>query len=119
MARNEAVPARIPSGGLIILRDGSPGEPEHLLSPLTYLFEHAAEIDVIVEGPDATRDAAFDALVRAVAAAVTADRTLGGLCDWVEPGAPAPVDLAEEGAETIKAATLAVVLSYATESPVG
>jgi hypothetical protein len=31
--RNEALPERIPDGGLIILRDGDPGEPETLLSP--------------------------------------------------------------------------------------
>jgi len=39
------------------------------------------------------RDAAFDALLAELANAITSDRTLGGLCDWVEAEAPQPVDL--------------------------
>jgi hypothetical protein len=36
--RNEALPERIPDDGLIILRDGDPGEPETLLSPAVLLL---------------------------------------------------------------------------------
>lgn len=119
VTRNTALPVAIPAAGAIVLRDGATGDPEVLLSPLTYLYDHAAEIDLIVAAPDSTRDAVFDTLVRAVGAAVTADRTLGGLCDWVELGPPAPVELAEDGAVTAKAATITATLSYATDSPVG
>lgn len=31
--RNESLPKRVPSAGLVILRDGEPGEPEVTLSP--------------------------------------------------------------------------------------
>lgn len=34
--RDEVLPERIPAAGLIILRDGQPGEPEVTLSPLLY-----------------------------------------------------------------------------------
>ena len=34
--RDEVLPERIPAAGLIILRDGQPGEPEVTLSPLRY-----------------------------------------------------------------------------------
>jgi len=116
------------------LRDGNPGEPEVLLSPLVYQWTHIAEIDVLIEAPDAsrdaafdvlieasdaTRDAAFDGLLAAVATAITADRDLGGLVDWIDGANPAPLDLAEDGAETIKAATVAVTLHYDTQSPLG
>ncbi len=40
-----------------------------------------------------TRDAAFDTLCASTARAIAADRTLGGLCDWIEAEAPRPVDL--------------------------
>jgi hypothetical protein len=40
--RGEVLPERIPANGLIILRDGKPGEPEVTLSPLTYFYEHRA-----------------------------------------------------------------------------
>ena len=34
VARNLALPTRIPAAGLVIMRDGTPGEPEVSLSPL-------------------------------------------------------------------------------------
>lgn len=39
----------VPAGGLIILRDGDPGDPEVILSPVTYLWEHQTEIEVILQ----------------------------------------------------------------------
>ena len=93
--RGEILPERVPPEGLIILRDGDPGEPEMLLSPPEYVFEHRAELEVAVAGGTAAaRDAAFDDLLQAIGAAIAANRTLGGLCDWVEAVAPEPVDVA-------------------------
>ena len=117
LERNSALPERVPPAGLLILRDGNPGAPEALLSPPLYLYEHRAEVEVIVEGVGAAREAVFDALKLAVQAALAADRTLGGLCDYVIGEAPAPVDLAIEGAEGFKAATIPVVLTYGTADP--
>jgi len=113
--RGEVLPERIPAEGLLILRDGEPGEPEVTLSPLRYHYRHRAEIEAVVQGAD--RDAAFDALTASIGAALAADRTLGGLCDWVEAEAPRPVDLAVEGAASLKAAVIAVVLHYSTADP--
>lgn len=36
--RGEVLPERIPAAGLLILRDGDPGEPEVTLSPLRYHY---------------------------------------------------------------------------------
>lgn len=47
--RNEVLPLKIPSGGLVVLRDGNVGEPLVLLSPLLYLFQHRAEIEVLTQ----------------------------------------------------------------------
>ena len=63
------------------------------------------------------RAGAFDNLIAAIGAALETDRTLGGLCDWVEPEAPASVDLPVEGAATLKAAVIIVVLHYTTTGP--
>lgn len=115
--RNAVLPDRIPSAGLLILRDGDPGDPETLLSPTHYIFQHVAEVDVLVEGRANVREATFDALKQSVAAAVAADRTLGGLCDWIETVAPAPLELPLEGADAIKGATIGVVLHYQTDDP--
>ena len=113
--RGEVLPERVPAAGLLILRDGDPGEPEVTLSPLMYHYQHRAEIEAVVQGPD--RDALFDTLCASIGSALAADRTLGGLCDWVEAEAPSPVDLPVEGAASLKAAVIPVVLHYSTTEP--
>jgi len=113
--RGEVLPERVPAEGLLILRDGEPGAPEVTLSPLRYHYRHRAEIEAVVQGAD--RDAAFDVLTAGIGAAIAADRTLGGLCDWVEAEAPRTVDLPVEGAASLKAAVIAVVLHYSTADP--
>ncbi|WP_428542671.1 acyl-CoA transferase [Profundibacter sp.] len=118
--RGAILPERIPVGGLLILRDGDPGTPEVTLSPLQYHFEHRAEVEVIVQDKTpAARDAAFDTLLQSLGVAIALDRTLGGLCDWVEGEAPQPVDLPVEGAEALKAAVVPAILTYTTADPLG
>lgn len=114
--RDEVLPERIPAAGLIILRDGQPGEPEVTLSPLRYHYQHRAELEVVVQAGTG-RASVFDNLIAAIGAALEADRTLGGLCDWVEPEAPASVDLPVDGASALKAAVIPVVLHYSTADP--
>jgi hypothetical protein len=80
--RGDVLPERVPPEGLLILRDGEPGEPEVTLSPRRYHYQHRAEIEAVVQGTDL--DVAFDTLIASIGAVLTADRTLGGLCDWVE-----------------------------------
>ena len=113
--RGEVLPERVPAEGLVILRDGEPGEPEVTLSPLTYHYQHRAEIEAVVQGDD--RDTAFDALCVSIGATIAADRTLGGLCDWVEAEAPRPIDLPVDGAASLKAAVITVVLHYSMADP--
>lgn len=115
--RNAVLPARIPPKGMIIVRDGTPGEAEVLLSPPLYYYEHEAEVEIIVDQPAALQDAVFDALKQAVGTALAADRTLGGLCDFVLGRSPAPVLLPIDGGEGLKAATIPVVLMYGSPDP--
>jgi hypothetical protein len=114
--RDEVLPERIPIAGLIILRDGQPGEPDVTLSPLRYHYQHRAELEVVVQAPNG-RASAFDTLIAAIGAALDADRTLSGLCEWIEPEAPASVDFPVEGAAALKAAVITVVLHYTTTGP--
>jgi len=116
--RGEALPERVPAAGLLILRDGDQGEPAVTLSPLRYHHQHRAEVEAVVQ-TGAGRDTAFDALAAGVGTILAADRTLGGLCDWVEAEAPRPVDLAIDGAATLKAAVIPIVLHYAAADPLG
>lgn len=118
LLRNAVLPERIPAAGLLILRDGDPGEPAVTLSPLRYHYQHRAEVEAVVQSAT-DRDAAFDVLAAGVGVALSTDRTLGGLCDWVEADAPRPVDLAVDGAAPLKAAVITIVLHYPSADPLG
>lgn len=118
--RNEALPEKIPSGGLIILRDGDPGEPETLLSPLSYYWQHRALVEAIVQkGDQAARDLALDGLYRKISLAIAGDRTLGVLCDRITPQAPDSNVLAVEGSPQIKGAIIPIEIIYVTADPLG
>ncbi len=115
--REEPLPEKVPAAGLVILRDGDPGEPEVLLSPLSYLWQHQADIEVIVQKPSAEASPALDALLSEIGVALTVDRTLGGLIDWIEWTGPQTRDLAIDGAAGLKGAVVSVTLHYASSDP--
>lgn len=110
--RNAVLPERIPDAGLLILRDGTPGRPEVTLSPLRWHWQHRAELEVFLRGGDL--DDKFDAFTAGIGTVLASDRTLGGICNWIEAEAPEPADLPVEGATTIRAAALVVTLHYTT-----
>ena len=80
--RGDVLIERVPADGLLILRDGEPGEPEVTHSPLRYHYQHRAEIEAVVQGIN--RDAAFDTRCASIGAALAADRDPSGLCDWLD-----------------------------------
>jgi len=117
--RNSVLPEKIPDGGLIIIRDGDPGEPEQALGGFgNAYYQQAVEIEVYVdEGDAAARDAAFDALLQQIGAALEADPTLGGLVFGLTYGRPEPSIEPIAGAPAIKSATLTVTVDYETSAP--
>jgi hypothetical protein len=117
--RNSVLPEKIPEGGLIILRDGDPGEPEQPLGGFgsTY-YQHAIEIEVYVEeGDAAARDAAFDDLMQQIGTALETDPTLGNLVFGLTYGRPEAAIEPIAGAPAIKSATLTVTVDYETDAP--
>lgn len=116
--RNLDKPERIPPGGLVIIRDGDPGEPDVLLSPLAYVYEHRIPIELAAfASAMLTREQVLDQMLVAIGAAVSADRTLGGLCDFLETEPPASDDLETAGALSGRWAEAAVLATYATPNP--
>lgn len=108
----------IPASGLIILRDGEPGEPDMVLGRLDYQYDHEVEVEIFMQRQEATIDADFDALRLAVGAVLAGNRTLGGRVMWIEPRPSRAVDLPATSELPIKAATISVVMTYATETPI-
>jgi hypothetical protein len=117
--RNSVLPEKIPAGGLIILRDGDPGEPEQALGGFgNAYYQHAVDIEVYVEAGDpGTRDTAFDERLQQIGVALEADPTLGGLAFGLTYGRPEPAIEAIAGAPAIKTATLTVTVDYETSAP--
>jgi hypothetical protein len=117
--RNSVLPEKIPDGGLIILRDGDPGEPEQALGGFgNSYYQHAVEIEVYVEeGDAAAREAAFDDLLQQIGAVLEADATLGGVAFGMTYGRPEPAIEAVAGAPAIKSATLSVTIDYESDAP--
>jgi hypothetical protein len=117
--RNSVLPEKIPDGGLIILRDGDPGEPEQALGGFgsTY-YQHAIEIEVyLADGDAAARDSAFDALLQQIGVALEADPTLGGLAFGLTYGRPEPAIQAVAGTPAIKGSALIVIIDYESSAP--
>lgn len=120
VVRNEPEAADIGSGGRVNILDGNPGEPDELLSPRRFEFQHRAEIFISVSGVNSSdRDSLMDEILQAVCAAVQADETLGGTVDLADPQPPETVDEAVPGSETIKAAILPVILYYVADTVCG
>ncbi|PZP83838.1 MAG: acyl-CoA transferase [Azospirillum brasilense] len=116
VTRNPGKAQKIPDGGaLVTLRDGDSGEPEVLLSPLTYIYEHEASIEVSVS--TLSPETLLDTVLQSIGTVLEADRTLGGLAEWMEPRAADVLQDDLEGAPAIRLATIPVMIRFHTENP--
>ena len=119
--RNTAVPEKIPTGGLIVLRDGDPGDPETALGGFGGVYySHEIEIELYIEQGDATvRDAAFDILVQSIGTVLEADLTLDGLAFGMSYARPEINTESVSGAPAIKTGTITMIVEYETLSLLG
>ena len=118
--RGEILPVKIPDNGLIILFDGEVTVAETLLSPLRYLIQHRAEVQVAVQKPAASaRDAALDAILTSIAAAIVGNPRLNSTVDVAMLEAPQVTDEPVEGAAGLKIATVPVMMEYVAPTALG
>ena len=117
--RNPDKLMKVPAdGAIIVLRDGESGDPEVLLSPLTYIYEHLVTAEVIVQESDAAlRDSQIDSLLISIGSVINANRTLNGLAEWVEARSPDFQQEPIEGAATIRTASVLIMIRYFTTDP--
>ena len=113
--RNEMLPLKIPDGGLVVLRDGNIGEPLVLLSPPCFLYQHRAEIEVVVQQTSAAdNDARLDRVLEEIGRLLMVDVTLSGLIDHMHAAPPEFIEQSVDGGLTIKGATVPIVLEYSS-----
>lgn len=105
-------PMRIYPGGRVVVRSGDPGEPEVDLCPLSYNYFHRIPVEVL-----APNEETLDVMLMAIGGAIELDRTLGGLCDWVEPAAAETDEIVADNAVAQRGADLNIIANYATPNP--
>ncbi len=116
--RNLAKPERIPPGGLVVVRDGDPGDPEVMLSPLVYVYTHRIPIELAAyETSSQSPEQVLDEMLGSIGVAVSGNRTLSGLCDFIEAQAPTTDDVETAGARAGRWADAAIVAVYGTPDP--
>ena len=121
--RNEVLPEMVPAAGLVILRDGDPGEPDVTLNPRTEFYSHRVELEIYLPrdatsgGDPSAGSGALDQLLGAIGAALRVDETLGSLAESLIASAPETGALAIEGAAPILTARLVVTVEYLVSDP--
>jgi hypothetical protein len=119
LANDAERPKRIPPDGLVIIRDGDPGEPNIDLSPPAYHYAHLIPIELASCQSAGDLRAIIDTMAAAIGAAVLADRTLGGLCDFLDVEALSIVDLIVAGGATQLGGQFNIIAQYSAPSPLG
>lgn len=116
VVRNESLPTRVPSGGMVIMRDGDPGEPVTYFGrlPATEHYFHPVEIEVYVQAPEMEAD--LYAIADAIGAALAADNGLSGLAEAVRVAAPQIDVIENDGGARILAALVRVTVEYVLPS---
>lgn len=99
--------------GVVIMSDGDAGDPEVILSPLTYVWERAVEFEITANG--VSRRAVVNAILTAIEPAIDVDRTLGGVVDDARIlAAPQIGQYDKSGVAPELSAVLHITLNYDT-----
>jgi hypothetical protein len=118
--QNSALPEEVPAGGLVIVRDGDPGEPDLVLGGFRETFYESNSISIelfFMSADQASRDAGFSGLAAGIGSALESDLTLGGLVETMDYGAPAPQTDPVFGAADIKEGVITVSAPFFAATP--
>jgi len=107
-------PDVLSAGGAVVLLGIDGGEPEVDLNPPTYNFETAFTLAVLADTIELA-----GAMLTAIGAAIGADRTLGGTCDWAEGVSPGLDEETMTGTDGHVEARCLVTAAYSTTNPLG
>ncbi|WCT73931.1 hypothetical protein PQ455_01475 [Sphingomonas naphthae] len=116
---DRVAPERLAPGGRVEIEYGDPGDPEIDLSPLTYNYEHAFPVTITAPHSSSGDSAAMIVadMLSDIAAAIKANRTLGGLVDHLDAYAPPIGDIFTLGASSARQAQAVLTAIYSTTDP--
>ncbi|MBD8548006.1 hypothetical protein [Sphingomonas sp. CFBP 8760] len=120
MLEDDIKPDEVGPGGAATVESGDPGDPSIDMSPPTYWWEHSVPIELVSYPANGlTSQQILDDWLMTIGRAVEADRTLGGLCTYLDVSAPTDGIAAVAGAAPIGWAAFTITASYSTTSPLG
>lgn len=117
--RNSGVPEKIPATGLVIIRDGNPGDPEYVLGGFANAYySHNIEIEIYVQEPTpAQRDTKFDELAQTIGAVLEANPKLDDLVAGLTYARPDTTTQPIDGGPAIKTGVIMLLAEYETATP--
>lgn len=120
--RNPSTPLRIEGlpGGAVDIYDGAPGDPEVDIGLGEPVYNYSHRIPLVFGGyvsASKSPEEVLDDMFAAVGAAVRADRTLGGLVEYLQTEAPDTEALEIAGAAAGAEADAVIRADYCTRSP--
>ncbi len=110
------------AAGLVIVREGEQRDAIAMMSPLSYIVAHDAEVLVIVPHATTIGDARtdLDDLLTDIVTALADNRTLDGAVDWLDLNGSRFEAIEDDGSGALLAAVLTVTLHFvAADSPSG
>jgi hypothetical protein len=120
--RNQPASARVQPGGHVDVGDGEQGEPEITLSPYRETYPHVVPLTLTAPESisDDQRHGLLDLMLIALQAAVEADRSLGGLVEYLRL-LPVETDDAAtaDGGTFVRIAETAIEATYTVSGPQG
>ena len=119
--RNDEIPEKIPSAGIIIIHDGREDSSEQPLGGFSNTYHrHEFEIEAFVQsGETDTRNATLDGVFTQIGIVLENNPTLDGLISGMDYGRPEINTEREPGSAAIKSGILALFVEYETTTPLG
>lgn len=117
--QDTARPQSVGPHGTVIGHPGDPSDPDVDLNPVTYHWQHEMEMEFAASPAASDPAADLDGMLEAFGNAIIANRTLGGLVDWLDVAPGAEDDQLMNGAATTRWASLTVTAHYSTTNPLG
>ncbi|EDX80249.1 hypothetical protein [Brevundimonas sp. BAL3] len=112
--------ASIGPGGAVNVRSGSAEVVGEGSSPYYRIYSHGIVLELAAyASPTKTRHEVLDIMLSTIGAAITANRTLGGLVDWLVEEFPDLEALETPGSDTAEWASTVITAEYTVQSPLG
>ena len=116
VARNEALPTKVPAAGLVLIEDGDPGTPIETTFPLTKWYDHPVPVRIYCQRNNG-RETTIAGIKAAIGTAIESDRTLGGRVDYMDADTTETDELPVDGATPVRMEVVTVTLSYGVTNP--